>query len=105
MSKNAYRQGDVLIAKITKLPKNLTPVKAKNGRYIVAEGEVTGHAHAITEEMAEMFVDDKGVLYLSTKDGAVLSHEEHSAIELPKGFYTYTPQLQYTPEDIRNVRD
>jgi hypothetical protein len=54
-----YRQGDVLIVPIEKLPADLEPV-AREGRSIVlARGEATGHAHVITDERATLFRDPK----------------------------------------------
>ena len=42
-----FRQGDVLIIPVAKLPDCLEPMKRERGRVILAHGEVTGHAHAI----------------------------------------------------------
>jgi hypothetical protein len=41
------RQGDVLMVRVARLPKNVQEVPIDNGRVILAYGEVTGHAHAI----------------------------------------------------------
>jgi hypothetical protein len=41
------RQGDILFVPVKKLPKGLTDVPRQNGRVVVAEGEITGHCHAI----------------------------------------------------------
>jgi hypothetical protein len=46
-----YRQGDVLIERIAKMPTSTTPVARDAGRVILAYGEVTGHAHAIVEDI------------------------------------------------------
>ena len=43
-----YRQGDVLLAPIPALPVDAVSVPRK-GRIVLAEGEATGHAHAIAE--------------------------------------------------------
>lgn len=99
------RQGDVMLDKITKLPAGLKRVQPKNGRFIVAEGEVTGHAHAIEEKGCEMYVDDKGVMYLTVETETEIVHEEHASITLPPGVYVYTPQREYHPEKIRRVED
>lgn len=58
-----YRQGDVMIRPIAKLPasaKDSTP----NDRIVLAYGEVTGHAHAIAEGEAREFTmaDAAGVV-------------------------------------------
>jgi hypothetical protein len=44
-----YRQGDVFIESATGIPKGARPVARVQGRIILAEGEVTGHAHAVLD--------------------------------------------------------
>lgn len=55
-----YRQGDVAIERVGSLPAKLTKVARENGRVILAHGEVTGHAHAFEEAVAEKFVTETG---------------------------------------------
>lgn len=103
-----YRQGDVLIQRVPSLPSKLTPVARERGRVILAHGEVTGHAHAITDEHVDLFTtaDEAGVTYLEVRDAmAALHHDEHSTIELPPGNYRVTRQREFTPEAIRPVAD
>jgi hypothetical protein len=50
-----YRQGDVLIIPVYSVPGNLAPVARENGRIVLADGEATGHAHAIRAEGAALF--------------------------------------------------
>lgn len=94
-----YRQGDVIIKKVDgikgKMLKHLT----------LAEGEMTGHAHRITEGEAELY-EHEGTLFLKVKsDKATLTHEEHSRIELPKGDFQISIQREYSPDGWRNVSD
>ena len=42
-----YRQGDVLIRQVNEIPSQ-AKVKKNVGRIVLAYGEVTGHAHAIS---------------------------------------------------------
>lgn len=101
-----YRQGDVVITKIGRMPKGATPVARDDGRIILAYGEVTGHAHAIASALAELFREENGSLYLRVRgDDVALRHEEHGAISLPPGTYRVKRQREYTPEEIRNVAD
>jgi hypothetical protein len=102
-----YRQGDVLIQRIAKLPAKLKAVPRENGRIVLAHGEVTGHAHAIAEPEAELYAEDTaGVTYLEVKAAmAALQHEEHSTINLERGAYRVIRQREYSPEAIRNVAD
>ena len=44
------RQGDVYLNPVSRLPNGCTPMEPENGRrFVLAHGEVTGHAHAIYE--------------------------------------------------------
>lgn len=44
------RQGDVLLIPVKSLPKDCKPIQPEAGRrFVLAHGEVTGHAHAIYE--------------------------------------------------------
>jgi len=105
-----YRQGDVLIRQIESLPTNATVVdNTKLGRIVLAYGEVTGHAHAITlGEAVEYTMEQAGAAvrrFLDVVSSATVKHEEHAAIPLPAGVYEIVQQREYTPEAIRNVAD
>jgi hypothetical protein len=49
MKTQQFRQGDVLVQRVTSIPEGDTAVARDNGRVVLAYGEVTGHAHAIAE--------------------------------------------------------
>ena len=101
---NMYRQGDVLVVAIDRIPDTAIGVERDSGRVILAYGEVTGHAHAIIESTVTKLAD--GIAeYLSAPIGATIHHEEHSTIALPPGAYKIVHQREYTPEAIRKVRD
>lgn len=103
-----YRQGDVLIVPTEKVPAKTTPVPRENGRVILAHGEVTGHAHAIIDESAELVTPEGAAeLYLLVHgtDEVALTHDEHDTIMLPPGSYEIRRQREYSPEEIRNVAD
>ena len=95
-TRKIYRQGDVLIQQIEKLPAGANQVEWE-GRVILAYGEVTGHAHAISTDHAKMYTWE-GDRLLEIKPGAKLVHEEHATILLPEGFYTVIQQREYVPE-------
>lgn len=116
-----YRQGDVLLVEVRSIPdaKDITP----RDRIVLAYGEVTGHAHAIYPEVAELSVIDKlkGVKpetkikaklwdsgaerFLQVMEKTALKHEEHASIELPVGNYQVIRQREYDPERDRWVAD
>lgn len=103
-----YRQGDVLIVPVDKLPRNLETVDREDGRIVLAHGEVTGHAHAIKDQKATLFRDPKlaAIFMKVSADGPVaLEHEEHGTIEIPPGNYQIIRQREYSPDAIRNVAD
>lgn len=101
-----YRQGDVLIQRVDQKPKNLTPIPREGGKVVLAHGEVTGHSHAISETGVEFGRDETGATYLEIANAlAMLTHQEHGTIELPRGTYRVTRQREYSPEAIRNVAD
>lgn len=93
------RQGDVI----------LLPVQQSEGKeqsqMTLAEGEVTGHKHRITEGQAQL--DEKvGTLHLRViSETALLTHEEHKAISIPQGNWTIRIQREYEPEGWRYVAD
>jgi len=102
-----YRQGDVLIERITKTPRKTQPVKRDAGRIVLAYGEVTGHAHAIASRAAELTETELGERFLRVlaEGGVALRHEEHATIQIPQGDYRIRQQREYSPEAIRNVAD
>ena len=96
------QQGDVLLLKVTEEEfydnKNIQYTnKVHNHRAVLAEGEATGHYHAIY--MEDMLEDAgvtlcKGTEYDRTNRGVIvtgapveLKHEEHDTITLEPGFY------------------
>lgn len=107
MKKKMFRQGDVLIERIAVLPKN---VKKIDGA-ILAQGEVTNHAHEIEDPTAVKLFEPENDSALSTtkfmhlmkKSGLI--HQEHARIPLSRGNYKVTRQREYTPESILRVAD
>lgn len=98
-----YRQGDVLVIPCASIPTGLKRTK----RVTLALGEVTGHHHTI-HAGACGFANDVDALvdYLEvTEESADLTHQEHSTINIPKGTYQVVKQVEYTPAELRNVRD
>jgi len=95
----AIRQGDVI----------LLPVEQVDGQkkldLILAEGEVTGHKHQISQGQAELY-EKNGTLYLRVlSEVALLTHEEHQAISIPQGNWIVKIQREYEPEGWRYVAD
>jgi hypothetical protein len=103
-----YRQGDVLLirrqgppaAKGRKVPR-------EDGRIVLAHGEVTGHAHAIEADHAELYEASDGTRWLEVSgEPATLTHEEHGAVTLDPGIYEVRRQREYVPRARpQRVRD
>lgn len=100
--KNYYQQGDVLIKEYQGKIKG-----EKLNHLTLAEGEVTGHSHQIIGGQAELLLSNS-MLYLKVlSDSALLKHEEHGEIAIPKGDYVIEKVLEYDHflEESREVRD
>ncbi len=99
-----WRHGDVFIARIEKIPPGLTPT----GLPVLAEGELTGHAHRIaTPNAGKFFIgNEPGERYFEIcVPEAILTHEEHASVSLPAGIYRSWIQREYHPNEIRRVID
>ena len=97
------QQGDVLILKIENIPAN---AKIKQGKTL-AVGEATGHHHTITEGDAELY-EHEGTMFLRVNsENATLTHQEHSAVVIPRGDYKINIVREYDhfSEEARKVQD
>lgn len=114
----SYRQGDVLVKKIDKLPEGLKKVED----YILAHGEFSGHAHFITSQNHEaVLMEDKdtGKMYLDIPESVLDAHlehllegtgvwtKEHTKVAIPSGVYEVHIHQQWNPyaKAIEKVRD
>ncbi len=108
--KNCAAQGDLLIRRVSILPKDVTPISAEKGRHVVAHSE-TGHDHTIAEPEAQLYqaANDPMVMYLVVDNTADLIHnrgfDTHAPIRIDKGIYEIRRQREYTPEGWRRVAD
>lgn len=130
-----YRQGDVLIIAIDTIPEGATEIPRGHRGVVLAEGEVTGHAHRIPSRSASLYRDESDARYLRVmgpaprkverviinQDGdervvtvlesvpgttVDLLHEEHSAVSLPPGDYRIAIHVEYSPGELpRQVAD
>lgn len=112
MNKNIMvRQGDVALIARPHLGGNIPdskPVAADpqfKGKVVLAYGEVTGHAHTIESDTAQLMETADGRRFLKLVAPETLTHDEHSALEIPAGTYEVIIQSEYSPEAIRNVAD
>ena len=96
------RQGDVLLHPVAGVPETARPLPRTAGRVVLAEGEVTGHFHAIRSIGATLLADGED-RYLRVADPVVLDHEEHAAIEIVPGSYRVVIQREYVPPEVSPV--
>ena len=103
-----YRQGDLLIKQIDKLPDGLKPSKD----LLLISGSTTSHDHKLTDGI--VYHKEDGLLqgYFELKKKAKVVHRtkddkqgEHKDIELPKGIYAFYRQREYLPEGYNIIQD
>lgn len=96
-----WRQGDVLIADIPAFPEG----GKRRESPVLVTGEATGHAHRVeAPEKAEIW-EINGQLYLKVLDPTRIIHDEHLPISIPPGIYRVWQQREYSPREIRTIRD
>lgn len=105
---NMFRQGDVMIVRDDNAEIG-DSVPQDNGRVVLAYGEVTGHAHAISGSDTMLFERRQDPTpnnrVLKVVRPTSLRHEEHSPIRLDVGIYRIIRQREYEEGEIRNVAD
>jgi hypothetical protein len=100
--KNCIRHGDVFLKPIEALPEipewqqKSTTVQKRNSK-IILTGEVTGHAHRMTEGeysiidyYEKTWRSEQPILtksYLEVKQDSIVTHEEHGPLPVPPGLY------------------
>ena len=96
--KGLLRQGDVLLVPVERIPEDASVVELSS-RIVLAEGEVTGHAHAVLGERVELVETDDGTLYVEVvgEEPAKLVHEEHDTLLLAPGSFEVRRQREYEP--------
>ena len=94
-----FRQGDILLVPVKEIPDGLKEVPRENGKIVLAEGEATGHLHAINAPEATFLAEDLAQIegrYLVIEAEAALTHPEHDTITLAPGNYEVRRQQEYT---------
>ncbi len=108
------RQGDVFLVRISEFPDGVSWLDLEDNRIILAEGEATGHAHAVADEGARLYgapssggdLDlEHAFLAVLAEGGVILAHEEHAPLTIPPGIYEVRRQREYGPEGPLPVWD
>jgi hypothetical protein len=118
-----FRQGDVLLVKVERAPKNLHPRLPVKAGIVLAYGEVTGHAHVLDPEKVRAFVpnqtgawDASAERYIQVLEKTALQHldlpaggvptGEHADIALEPGMYQVIRQREWDDSmETRYVSD
>lgn len=90
-----YRHGDVLVARVDRIPDEAQRLDG----LVLARGEATGHSHRIAENDGRAQLMRAGAeLFLVVRDAsATLVHDEHGPIVLEPGHYRVWKQREYVP--------
>ena len=97
--------GDVLFIEVNEIPKEAKKVKEDTRGYVLAEGESTGHYHAINDDI-EMY-EVNGVIYIKNDTPVKVTHQEHHTTTVPPGTWRIgiTKEYDHLTEEERNVAD
>lgn len=101
-----YQHGDVLI-KSSVIPQEAKREKIAD-KVILAEGEITGHAHVLTDVKDKVETFKHGnALYMRVKQPVIVKHEEHKSLTIQPGDYMIDRVKEFDPfeEEIRRVQD
>jgi hypothetical protein len=110
-----FAQGDLLLERVADVaPSGTIEENGEGAALVLAEGEESGHRHAVCERVT-MFRDDELArdipegLYIGhlqvASPHARLTHDEHAPITLPRGTYRVRRQRELGPRDARVLPD
>ena len=104
MKKLVHQQGDVLLFAVESIPERASRV-VRNG--VVAQGEVTGHAHRFVDDKAVQLYSLDEILYALVAEPVELVHEEHGSQLVHPGIYEVgiVQEYDYATEEARHVQD
>ena len=106
-----YRQGDIIIKGIEKLPENLSLVGLVSNEigFVLREGKYTGHKHLLVADRGTMEImkDKNGKFYLKFSNFVDLVHEDHKTITIFPGTYEVSNEREfdYFLNEARRVVD
>lgn len=101
-----YQQGDVLLKEINSYGINFNEKNYNEKKdLILAEGEATGHNHRIVSGLAMLYVSGNDMFLKVISETALLKHQTHNPIEIPKGDYKIEIVKEYDDIEERRVLD
>lgn len=98
------QQGDVILRRIESLPDGTKKIAETN--LVLAEGEVTGHFHGLSQRGAEMFQLENKV-FIKLVEPATITHQEHKPVNLEPGIWEVgrVQEFDYLSMMARTVQD
>jgi hypothetical protein len=103
-------QGDVMVRRISALPKGVKSTTPENGAYIVAHSE-TGHHHVIDSRAAQLLIDktNEFLAYLDVREPCDLTHmrdfDTHEPLHFEPGIYEVRREQEFGPEGWQRALD
>lgn len=105
------RQGDVLLVRLEDfnsekhVPIDLTPDRVKDGKFIIAEGEKSGHMHTVDLEDVTLINSwfggvDQEVIVVEKE--TQIMHDEHDPVILEPRAWAVVLQEEYDPRNQRS---
>jgi hypothetical protein len=103
---NYLEHGDVILKRITAIPQTAKTVKCEK-QIVLAEGEITGHAHRILDLSGAELRQSGSVMYLHLDQPKDLVHEEHGKLRIDPGDYEIDRVKEFNPfeREIRRIQD
>jgi hypothetical protein len=112
-SRAMVRQGDLLFIPLDKLPQGAQLLESEqiewseDGGIVLAHGEATGHSHTLeapdtpvyTVDAPQRLEEPELAIEVLDDDGAIVSHQEHDALELERGLWRVRRQRELDWED------
>jgi hypothetical protein len=100
------QQGDVLIESCESMPGGKIVEPTERG-FVLAEGEATGHFHAIADVEGMECEEKDGMFFIKLDREKTVTHEEHNPVTVPPGIYRVRKVREYDhfAEEARNVAD
>jgi hypothetical protein len=110
-----FAQGDLLLERVADTsPSGMVKENLEGVAMVLAEGEESGHRHAIAERVTlfrdeALATDIPAGLYIGhvqvASPSARVTHDEHAPLTLPRGTYRVRRQRELGPKDARVLAD
>ena len=112
---NQIRQGDVFLVRLDSEPQNIEPAPRDQRGLVLAEGETSGHHHALFGDGTKLFrykntgglvarIGDAGAM-MRVVGGGSGGVDRHAPVDVPPGIYEVRIQRHYWQGYSQQVED